>query len=52
LNSAEFCAVGKLYEMKYGIPEDEINVAKKIVFDMENPFEEKTRNPSGSPEAL
>jgi adenylate cyclase, class 2 len=36
--SALFCAVGKLYEMKYGIPEDQINVAEKIVFDMENPF--------------
>lgn len=35
---ALFCAVGKLYEMKYGIPEDQINVAEKIIFDMENPF--------------
>ena len=40
-HDALFCAVGKLYEMKYGIPEDEINVAKKIVFDMENPFRPK-----------
>ncbi len=35
---ALFCAVGKLYEMKYDIPEDQINVAEKIVFNMENPF--------------
>ena len=40
-SDALFCAVGKLYEMKYGMPEDEINVAKKIAFDMENPFESK-----------
>lgn len=40
-NDALFCAVGKLYEMKYGIPEDQINVAEKIVFGMENPFIKK-----------
>ncbi|MGC9968739.1 MAG: CYTH domain-containing protein [Minisyncoccia bacterium] len=35
---ALFCAVGKLYQMKYHIHPDEINTASKIVFDMENPF--------------
>ena len=40
-DNALFCAVGKLYEMKYGIPEKEINLAKKIVFGMENPFVKK-----------
>ena len=33
-----FCAVGKLYKMKYGIYPDEINTIEKIVFDMKNPF--------------
>jgi adenylate cyclase, class 2 len=40
-SEALFCAVGKLYEMKYGVPEDEINTAPKIIFDMENPFQKK-----------
>ncbi len=35
---ALFCAVGTLYQMKYNIPDNEINTAKKIVFNMENPF--------------
>lgn len=35
---ARFCPVGKLYEEKYNIPEEQINLAPKIVFDMENPF--------------
>ncbi len=38
-SSALFCAVGKLYEMKYGIPEEKVNSTEKIVFDMENPFQ-------------
>ncbi len=37
-NDALFCAVGKIYKMKYGIHPDEINTTTKIVFDMENPF--------------
>jgi adenylate cyclase class 2 len=37
-NNALFCAVGKLYYMKYGIHPDNINTAEKIIFDMENPF--------------
>lgn len=36
--NAKFCAVGKLYELKYGIHPDEINRLEKIVFEMENPF--------------
>ncbi len=35
---ALFCAVGKLYKMKYGIHPDKINTIEKLVFDMENPF--------------
>jgi adenylate cyclase class 2 len=37
-NKALFCAVGKIYQMKYGIHPDRINTTEKIVFDMENPF--------------
>ena len=37
-DSALFCAVGKIYKMKYGIHPDEINTVDKIVFDMRNPF--------------
>jgi adenylate cyclase class 2 len=37
-STALFCAVGKLYYLKYGIGPDQINNAEKIVFDMENPF--------------
>jgi len=37
-SKALFCAIGKLYEMKYGIPEPQINTTDKIVFDMKNPF--------------
>lgn len=37
-SKALFCAVGKLYQMKYGIHPDQINTAEKIVFGMENPF--------------
>ncbi len=40
-STALFCAVGKLYQMKYGIHPDEINTASKIVFNMENPFIKK-----------
>ena len=36
---AVFGAVGKLYFMKYGVYPDTVNHIKKIVFDMENPFE-------------
>jgi len=35
---ALFCATSKLYAMKYGITENEINIKPKIVFNMENPF--------------
>ncbi len=35
---ASFCAVGKLYQMKYGIHPDHINTTEKIVFGMKNPF--------------
>ena len=35
---AVFCAVGKLYQMKYGISPDAINILEKLVFNMENPF--------------
>jgi adenylate cyclase, class 2 len=36
---ALFCAVGHLYERKYGISEEHFNDRiPKIVFDMENPF--------------
>ena len=35
---AMFCPAGKLYQEKYNIPEDKINTAPRIVFDMENPF--------------
>ena len=42
--NAKFCAVGKLYEMKYGIHPDEINTLKKIVFEMENPFTKKRKD--------
>ncbi len=37
-DEALFCAVGKLYKMKYGIHPDEINTIDRIVFNMENPF--------------
>lgn len=40
-HDALFCAVGKLYQMKYGIHPDQINTLEKIVFDMKNPFEIK-----------
>ena len=36
---AIFCAVGKLYEMKYKVTPDAINILEKLVFDMENPFQ-------------
>lgn len=35
---ALFCAVGKLYQLKYGIHPDQVNSATKLVFEMENPF--------------
>ena len=38
---ALFCAVGKLYQLKYNINPDEINLVKKLVFDMQNPFIKK-----------
>ncbi|MBI4811848.1 CYTH domain-containing protein [Candidatus Falkowbacteria bacterium] len=38
-NDALFCAVGKVYELKYGIPEKEINNNYPLItFEMENPF--------------
>ena len=37
-SKALFCPAGKLYQMKYNIPDDKINTAPKIVFDMQNPF--------------
>lgn len=37
-DDALFCAVGKLYEMKYGVSSEAINVLEKLVFDMPNPF--------------
>ena len=37
-SKALFCPTGKIYQMKYNIPEDKINTAPKIVFDMVNPF--------------
>lgn len=37
-SKALFCPTGKIYQMKYNIPESEINTEPKIVFDMENPF--------------
>ncbi len=37
-SDALFCAVGKLYQMKYGIHPDQINDVGKIVFNMKNPF--------------
>ncbi len=36
---AVFGAAGKLYFMKYGVYPDTVNRITKIVFDMENPFE-------------
>lgn len=42
-SKALFCAVGKLYQMKYGIHSDQINTAEKIVFGMENPFMKKDK---------
>ena len=41
---AVFGAVGKLYFMKYGVYPDTVNHIKKIVFDMENPFEDIKKN--------
>lgn len=35
---ALFCAPGRLYQLKYGIPEDQINSMPQIVFDGPNPF--------------
>jgi len=35
---ALFCAVGKLYMMKYGVHPDHINTLDRMVFGMENPF--------------
>ncbi len=40
-SKALFCAVGKIYELKYGIKERAINRIPKIIFDMENPFIKK-----------
>jgi adenylate cyclase class 2 len=37
-SKALFCPTGKIYQMKYGIPDDKINTTPKIVFNMENPF--------------
>mgnify|MGYP001611946473 FL=1 len=35
---ALFCAISKLYQMKYNITPDRINGLERLVFDMENPF--------------
>lgn len=35
---ALFCAVDKLYSLKYGIPEEVIDKAPKIIFNSKNPF--------------
>jgi adenylate cyclase class 2 len=37
-DKALFCPTGQIYQAKYNIPEDKINTAPRIVFDMENPF--------------
>ncbi|MFA6586010.1 MAG: CYTH domain-containing protein [Candidatus Paceibacterota bacterium] len=37
-SKALFCPTGKIYQMKYNIPENKINTIPKIVFDMKNPF--------------
>ena len=37
-DKALFCAIGKLYKMKYGIHPDQINTIKRITFNMKNPF--------------
>lgn len=37
-SEALFCAVGRLYQMKYGMHPNEINTAEKIIFNMKNPF--------------
>jgi adenylate cyclase class 2 len=37
--AAVFGSVGKLYHLKYGVSDDQINESQKIVFDMPNPFE-------------
>lgn len=37
-DDALFCAVGRLYKMKYGVHQEEINALEKLVFDMKNPF--------------
>jgi len=42
---ALFCAVGKLYQMKYGIHPDHINTTEKIVFGIKNPFLNHENNP-------
>lgn len=42
-SKALFCAVGKLYQMRYGIHPDQINTVEKIVFGMENPFMKKDK---------
>jgi adenylate cyclase class 2 len=35
---ALFCAVGTLYERRYGFAADRINRIERLVFDMDNPF--------------
>ena len=40
-SKALFCAVGKIYQMKYNIDSDEINSLEKLVFEMKNPFIKK-----------
>jgi len=42
-SQAKFCAIGKIYSEKYNIPQDLIdNKTPKLVFDMENPFVDRT----------
>lgn len=42
-NEALFCGVGKLYQLKYGINPDDINLLKELVFDIKNPFLENKK---------
>lgn len=36
--NALFCAVGTLYQMKYGVYPNKLDRLEKLVFEMENPF--------------
>jgi adenylate cyclase class 2 len=37
-SDALFCAVGRLYQLKYGIDPEKIHSVEKLIFDMKNPF--------------